>query len=155
MTTMQVDRYEFPRDRWYDGREHLWVEPSRRGENWLVTIGLDALAQEALGEMVYVQLAEPGCAVSRGQAIGSLEAEKMVRPVLAPVSGTLVEVNEAVLGAPRLVNTDPYGAGWLCRLLADRWEHEQGELLHGDPAVTAWVRAEIQAYTERPNTERP
>lgn len=146
---MAIERYEFPGDRWYDPGEHLWLAPARRGDRWVVTVGLDALGQEALGEVVYVQLAAPGLRVARGEAIGSLEAEKMVRPLLAPLSGTLVEVNQAVLGAPRLVNTDPYGAGWLCRLEADRWEPERADLLHGEAAVTAWVRAELAAYEER------
>jgi glycine cleavage system H protein len=143
----RIDRYDYPAELWYDAREHLWLRPARRDDGrWLVTIGLDALGQEALGEVVYVQLAEPGLAVARRQALGSLEAEKMVRSVLAPVAGRLVEVNLAVPSAPRLVNTDPYGAGWLCRLLVDDWEGARAGLLHGDPAVTAWVRAEIEAY---------
>lgn len=145
----RIDRYDYPDDRWYDRQEHLWLHPVRQGEGWLVTVGLDALGQEALGEVVYVQLAEAGLGVTRGQAIGSLEAEKMVRPLLAPVSGTLVAVNPAVLGAPRLLNTDPYGTGWLCRVETDRWERERAALLHGDAAVTAWIRGELAAYEER------
>ncbi len=145
----RIDRYDYPDDRWYDRREHLWLHAVRQGEGWLVTVGLDALGQEALGEVVYVQLAEAGLGVTRGQAIGSLEAAKMVRPLLAPVSGTLVAVNPAVLGAPRLLNTDPYGAGWLCRVETDRWERERAALLHGDAAVTAWIRGELAAYEAR------
>ena len=52
-------------------------------------------------------------------------------------------------GAPRLLNTDPYGAGWLCRVETDRWERERAALLHGDAAVTAWIRGELAAYEER------
>jgi glycine cleavage system H protein len=143
----RIDRYDYPGDLWYDAREHLWLCPARRDDGrWLVTVGVDALGQEALGEVVYVQLAEPGLVVARHQALGSLEAEKMVRSVLAPVAGRLVEVNVAVASMPRLVNTDPYGAGWLCRLLVDDWEQERAGLLHGDDAVTPWIRAELAAY---------
>lgn len=146
----QVDRFEFPADRWYEPREHLWLLPRRDGEDWLVTVGLDALGQEALGEMVYVQLVDPGRPVSRGEALGSMEAEKMVRPLLAPAAGTLVAVNPAVMTTPRLVNADPYGAGWLVRLRVVGWPPAGAPLLHGDPAVTAWIRAELDAEELRP-----
>lgn len=142
-----VDVYEFPGDRWYDAREHLWILPEGAEGGGAVTlrIGVDALGQELLGQVVYVELAAAGAAVRRGEAAGSLEAEKMVRPVLAPVSGTILAVNEAVVAAPALVNTDPYGEGWLLRVSAAHWEAERALLLHGAEAVTAWARAEIEA----------
>ncbi|MEK7701910.1 MAG: glycine cleavage system protein H, partial [candidate division NC10 bacterium] len=111
-----------------------------------VTIGLDEMAQEALGEVVYADLAAVGREVRRGDALGSLEAEKMVRPVLAPLSGTVADVNDAVLAAPRLLNSDPYGGGWLFKIRATRWAAECHELLHGDDAVVAWARAELERH---------
>lgn len=142
-----VDRYHFPADCWYEPREHLWLRPEAAGDGdaAVVTIGVDALGQELLGEVVYVLLVDPGTEVRRGDAIGSLEAEKMVRPVLAPVSGTVLEVNAALLGAPRLLNREPYEDGWLVRLRARRWTEERGALLHGDEAVGEWARAEVEA----------
>jgi len=145
----RIEGYEFPDDLWYDPREHLWLRPARQGETWLVTVGIDAVGQDALGEVVYVQLIEAGRTVARGDAVGSIEAEKMVRPVLASVSGTLVEVNGALLAAPRLLNRNPYGEGWLLRIQAANWEGERGDLLRGEDVVTAWIRAELQAYKER------
>lgn len=142
----RVEGREFPADRWYDAREHVWVAPAPAEGGWVLTVGLDALAGEALGDVVYVELVEPGRPLRRGEALGSVEAEKMVRPLLAPVAGVLVEVNRAVLEAPGLVGADPYGEGWLCRILADGWERDREGLLHGDPAVTAWVRAELAAH---------
>lgn len=141
----RIEGYDFPDDRWYHPGEHLWLGPERAGDGWLVTVGVDAVGQEALGEVVYVQLTEPGRVVARGEAVGSLEAEKMVRPVLAPISGTVREVNGALMAAPRLLNRDPYGEGWLVRIAASGWEVERGDLLHGGERVTAWVGAEIQA----------
>ncbi|OGL16380.1 MAG: hypothetical protein A3F92_15665 [Candidatus Rokubacteria bacterium RIFCSPLOWO2_12_FULL_71_22] len=151
-----VERYRFPPDLWYESREHLWVRVERgdaggaapdvgRDGAPTVTIGIDEMGQEALGEVVYVDLLGAGAAVRRGAALGSLEAEKMVRPVLAPVSGTLLDVNDALLAAPRLLNSDPYGAGWLVRIRASRWEAERADLLHGDEAVAAWARRELEA----------
>ena len=104
------------------------------------------MGQEALGEVVYVDLAGAEREVRRGEALGSLEAEKMVRPVLAPVSGTVVDVNDAVLASPRLLNSDPYGGGWLFKIRATRWAAECVELLHGDDAVTAWARGELERH---------
>jgi glycine cleavage system H protein len=73
----------------------------------------------------------------------------MVRPLLAPLSGTLAEVNAALLAAPRLLNREPYGEGWLLRIRARDWEGERGDLLHGEARVGAWIGAELQAMKER------
>lgn len=142
----RIEEFEFPEDLFYDAREHLWLRPAREGERVLVTVGIDAGGQDALGEAVYVQLTPAGRSVARGEAVGSVEAEKMVRPLLAPVTGTLVEVNGAVVAAPRVLNTDPYGGGWLFRIEAADWEAERRGLLHGSEAVTAWVRAELATH---------
>ena len=140
----RVEDYDFPADLWYDPREHLWARVD--ADETTLTVGVDAMGQEALGEVVYVDLAGAGREVRRGAALGSLEAEKMVRPVLAPVSGTLVDVNEAVIATPRLLNSDPYGRGWLFTIRATRWAAECHELLHGDDAVTAWARGELERH---------
>ena len=113
-----------------------------------VTVGLDALGVDALGDVVYIQLADPGTTLLRGEAMGSLEAEKMIRPVLAPVSGLVTEVNLALRETPGLLNTDPYGRGWLVRLDAAAWEEERASLVTG-PDIEAWVRAELAALGER------
>jgi glycine cleavage system H protein len=145
-----VDGFEFPEGLWYDPAEHLWLAPGApdAGGSRAVTVGLDALGVEALGEVVYIQLVDPGGRVRQGEALGSLEAEKMVRPVVAPVSGLVTEVNALLLAAPRLLNTDPYGRGWLARIAAERWDAEAGRLLTAGP-VEAWARAELAAHRER------
>lgn len=145
----RIDGYDFPDDLWYHPREHLWLRPERAADGWLVTVGVDALGQDALGEVVYVQLTEAGRRVSRGEAIGSLEAEKMVRPVLAPLSGTVAAVNATVMATPRLLNRDPYGDGWMFRIGAGDWEGERVDLLHGEEGVMTWIAAELQAMKER------
>lgn len=140
----RVEDYQFPAELWYEPREHLWIRLEADGTT--LAVGVDALGQEALGEVVYVELVGVGRELRRGEALGSLEAEKMVRPVLAPVSGTLVDVNDAVVAAPRLLNSDPYGGGWLVKIRATRWAAECGELLHGDDAVAAWACAELERH---------
>lgn len=145
-----VEGYEFPDHLWYQPAEHLWLSPEAGAEGWvLVTVGLDVLGQEALGDVVYLQLGPAGRPVAPGEAVGTVEAEKMVRPVVAPLAGVLVEVNAALLATPRWINRDPYGQGWLLRIRTREWEGQRGALLHGEAAVSAWVRAELAAYRER------
>jgi glycine cleavage system H protein len=78
-----------------------------------VRVGITYFAQDALGDIVYVQLPEPGTAVVAGQPLGEVESTKSVSDVYAPVSGTVAARNDALDKAPELINSDPYGQGWL------------------------------------------
>jgi glycine cleavage system H protein len=89
--------------------QHEWV----RVEGEIGTVGITAYAQEALGDVVYVTLPEPGDRVEVGQACGEVESTKSVSEVYTPVTGVVVQRNEALDTAPELVNSDPYGEGWL------------------------------------------
>lgn len=101
----------FPEDLKYTA-EHEWVRTP--GETpGSVRIGITDYAQDALGDIVYVQLPEVGETVKAGDAVGELESTKSVSDVYCPVSGEVVARNEALDDAPELVNSDPYGAGWL------------------------------------------
>jgi glycine cleavage system H protein len=99
--------------------EHEWVtEPS--GDNAVVRFGITDFAQEALGDIVYVSLPEPGAELAAGQTCGEVESTKSVSDVYAPVTGTVVSRNPALDTNPELVNTDPYGEGWMVEVrLAD------------------------------------
>lgn len=77
-------------------------------------VGITQYAQDALGDVVYVQMPTAGGTVQAGQTMGEVESTKSVSDLYAPVSGTVVEVNDALAGQPELLNTDPYGAGWIC-----------------------------------------
>lgn len=99
---------EYPEDLRYS-REHEWA----RSENGRVRVGITDFAQDALGDVVYVDLPEPGTQVTSGQAFGEVESTKSVSDVFAPVSGTIVERNAALEEHPELVNENPYGDGWL------------------------------------------
>ena len=105
----------FPDDLMYTS-EHEWV---RRGEA-TVRVGITDYAQDALGDIVYVSLPEVGAELASGAAVGELESTKSVSDVYAPLEGTVSAVNDALDGTPELVNSDPYGDGWLFELtLAD------------------------------------
>jgi glycine cleavage system H protein len=77
-------------------------------------IGITDYAQDALGDVVFVQLPEPGLSVKAGDAFSEVESTKSVSEIYSPVSGTIVEVNTDLADAPQRINEDPYGEGWIC-----------------------------------------
>lgn len=89
--------------------DHEWVSVSGNRAR----IGITDYAQDALGDVVYVQPPSVGSSVAAGSSVGEVESTKSVSDVYAPVSGTVVAVNEALSSSPELLNQDPYGAGWL------------------------------------------
>jgi glycine cleavage system H protein len=105
-----MSELEYPQGLHYTA-EHEWV---RTGSDGVVRIGITAFAQEALGDVVFVSLPAVGDTVTAGDSCGEVESTKSVSDVYAPVSGEVVAVNEALDSAPELVNTDPYGQGWMC-----------------------------------------
>jgi glycine cleavage system H protein len=90
--------------------EHEWV---RRSSGDTVRIGITDFAQSALGDVVFVQLPDVGADVTAGESFGEVESTKSVSDLYAPVSGKVSAVNTDLEGDPQLVNSDPYGAGWL------------------------------------------
>ncbi|MBT9257205.1 glycine cleavage system protein GcvH [Phycicoccus sp. MAQZ13P-2] len=93
-------------------KDHEWL----RVDGDVATVGITELASEALGDVVFVDLADAGSAVTAGESCGEIESTKSVSDLYAPTDGEVLEVNDAVVQDPSLVNTDPYGAGWLLRL---------------------------------------
>ena len=109
-----------PTDRRYT-KEHEWV----RLDDGVGTVGLTDYAQDQLGDIVYVDLPAPGTPVKQLEKLGEIESVKAVSDLYAPVSGEVVDVNEAVNNHPELVNESPYEEGWLVRVrLADPAELE-------------------------------
>ena len=92
--------------------DHEWASRS----DAVVRVGITDYAQDALGDVVFVDLPKVGAAVSAGATLGEVESTKSVSEIYAPVSGTVVTVNETLVASPELVNSDPYGAGWLCEI---------------------------------------
>jgi glycine cleavage system H protein len=93
-------------------REHDWA----RVEGDEAVLGITWFAQDALGELVHFESPTAGSNVAAGQAYGEVESVKAVSDVIAPLSGEVIEVNQAVVDAPETVNEDPYGNGWLIRI---------------------------------------
>ena len=101
----------YPEDLKYSS-EHEWVRSPGETEG-SVRIGITHYAQDALGDIVYVSLPEVGTEIAAGDTVGELESTKSVSDVYAPVGGKVVARNEALDSTPELVNSDPYGEGWL------------------------------------------
>jgi glycine cleavage system H protein len=111
----------FPDDLRYS-KEHEWVRVDGDG----ATIGITSFAADELGDIVFVEVPEVGAQLSQYGSFGVVESVKAVSDLYAPISGTVTEVNGALAEQPELLNTDPYGAGWIARVtLADAAELEQ------------------------------
>jgi glycine cleavage system H protein len=112
---------EFPEDLRYT-KDHEWL----RLEGNDGVVGITDFAQDALGDVVFVELPAVGSILARGQAFGVVESNKTVSDLYAPVAGRVVAVNQELRDAPEHVNEDPYGGGWMIRLsIAQRGEVDQ------------------------------
>ena len=129
-----------PDDRRYT-EQHEWalLQPGG-GEGAVVRVGITDHAQDALGDIVFVQLPEVGEEVAADRAIGEVESTKSVSDVYAPVAGVVAAVNEALTDAPETINADPYGAGWLVEISV------AGD--GGDPTAELMDAAAYQALVE-------
>ncbi|WFE40403.1 glycine cleavage system protein GcvH [Micromonospora sp. WMMD998] len=96
--------------------EHEWVVG---GDGGVVRVGITHFAQDALGDIVFVQLPDSGAVVAAGESLGEIESTKSVSEIYAPLSGTVSARNEALADTPEVINTDPYGAGWLVEITPD------------------------------------
>ena len=93
-------------------KEHEWL--SQSGD--VITMGITDFAQSALGDIVYVQLPKVGDSVRAGAICGEVESTKSVSEIYSPVTGSVTEVNSALVSNPELLNSDPYGAGWIAKI---------------------------------------
>ena len=128
-----------PDDRRYT-EQHEWVllQPGG-GEGTVVRVGITDHAQDALGDIVFVQLPEVGAEVAPGAPMGEVESTKSVSDVYAPVAGVVAAVNEALTDAPETINADPYGEGWLVEITVS------GD---GDPTADLLDAAAYQALVD-------
>lgn len=108
--------------------EHEWIDDQSPA-----TVGVSQVAADALGDVVYIELPTVGQTLTAGEVCGEIESTKSVSDLYTPVSGEVVEVNDAVIQDPALVNTDPYGAAWLFRVAVT----EFGPLLSAEDYAAA------------------
>jgi glycine cleavage system H protein len=126
---------QFPADLRYT-KEHEWL----RLENGEAVVGITDFAQDALGDVVFVELPAVGTVLTQGQTFGVVESNKTVSDLFAPVGGRVLAVNQSLRDEPEAVNRDPYGSGWMVRI-ALAGAAEGGSLLDA-AAYQAFVAAE-------------
>jgi glycine cleavage system H protein len=125
---------DIPEDLYYLIEKHVWA----RREEDLVVVGLTDVAQNLAKGIISVTTKRVGRSLARGKSLGTVESSKWVGPVPAPVTGEIVQVNEALTGDPGLLNRDPYGEGWVAKLRPADWDGEVGELASGPAGVEAY-----------------
>lgn len=108
-------------------KDHEWVLVTGN----TVRVGITDYAQDALGDIVFIQLPEVGATVGVNDGLGEIESTKSVNDVYAPVSGRVVSVNSALVDNPELLNSDPYGNGWICEIEVEQLD-EEGLMSAGD-----------------------
>ncbi len=140
----QVEGITLPDDLYYHPEDHLWV----RLEGKLARIGLDALAQRSAGVVGAVRLKPPGRPAAAGRSFGTMEAGKYVGPLRAPIAGQVVEINEEVMSQPGLLNSDPYGRGWLIVVEPEDAARDLPALIHGE-AVQPWLERSVADWRRR------
>jgi len=131
-----VNNCNLPEDLYYVVEKHVWARP----EGELLTVGMTDVAQSMAKAIVAVTSKAVGVTVKKGRNIATVESGKWVGAVPAPVSGEIVAVNDALATAPGLLNSDPYGAGWVVRLRPSDWEADAADLVTGLEGVEAYRR---------------
>jgi glycine cleavage system H protein len=125
-------------DELYYTKEHIWVKI----ENDVATIGITDYAQSQLGDVVFIELPEVGREVESGEVIATVESIKAVSEIYSPLTGKIISINEDLANEPSLINSDPYGDGWICDIqMKDLTEIE--DLMTADD-----YRAYLEAITE-------
>lgn len=125
-------------DELYYTKEHIWVKI----ENDVATIGITDYAQSQLGDAVFIELPEVGREVESGEVIATVESIKAVSEIYSPLTGKIISINEDLANEPSLLNSDPYGDGWICDIqIKDLTEVE--DLMTADD-----YRAYLEAITE-------
>jgi len=141
---MEIEGYNMP-DELYYHEEHSWA----RVEGAKVTVGMTDMFQKEAGDIVFVDLPEEDDDVSQGETCGKIQSRKWIGKLVAPVSGEISAINEDLEDDTSLINSDPYGDGWILVIKVEDEADLQAELknlIHGD-AVSAFVDKEI-ARTE-------
>jgi glycine cleavage system H protein len=130
----QVRNCNIPDDLYYLVEKHVWL--TFDGE--LVTVGMTDVAQHLAHTFLSVTAKAPGRTIKKGRSVATVESSKWVGPVPSPVQGEVVEVNDAVVSDPSIINADPYGEGWVARLRPEDWERDSTDLVTGADGVAAY-----------------
>ena len=137
-----IKGYNMPDDLYYH-RDHSWAKVDGNK----VTVGMNDFFQKEAGDIVFVDLPEEEDEVSQGETCGKIQSRKWIGKLVAPVSGEIAEINEALEDDTSLINTDPYDKGWILVIEASNLEEELDNLMKG-PAVAPFIEEEIKRAEE-------
>ena len=137
-----IKGYNMP-DELYYHEEHSWA----RVEGTKVTVGMTDFFQKEAGDIVFVDLPEEEEDVERGEVCGKIQSRKWIGKLVAPVSGEIAEINEELEDDTSLINSDPYGKGWILVIEASSLEEDLGSLMQGD-ALVSFLEEEIKRAEE-------
>jgi len=138
----EIEGYNLP-DELYYHKEHMWVKK----EGDVIRVGLNDFSQKLSGELSFIELPETEAEAEADEVIGSYETGKWMGKIYSPVAGEVVEVNSELEDDPTLINSDPYGAGWIFTLKpADPAEVDA--LMHGEAAIE-WLKTEIAKHAKK------
>lgn len=141
---MKIKDYELPDDLYYH-QEHAWAKVEDDGR---IRVGMNDFFQQASGDIVYVDLPIEDDDISQGETCGKVQSSKWIGKLVSPVSGTIAEVNEDLEGDSGLINSDPYGEGWIMILEPEDWDGEKDNLLKDENAIKDWLEGEIKRAEE-------
>ncbi|MEB3102982.1 glycine cleavage system protein H [Ferviditalea candida] len=130
-----------PEELYYFIEKHVWAKPEDDGT---VLVGMTDVAQSLAGKIIVVSLRSLDKTLARGKSAGTLESGKWVGTIPTPVAGKVVAINEQLKKQPSLINSDPYGEGWLIRVQPDDWQADQAILATGVEGV-AQYRSKLEA----------
>jgi glycine cleavage system H protein len=131
-----VNNCNLPEDLYYVIAKHVWA----RRDGDLVTVGMTDVAQHMAKTVIAVTLKAAGKPVKKGRSVATVESGKWVGPVPAPMGGEIAEVNDALAATPGLINSDPYGAGWVARLRPADWDADSADLVSGPEGIEEYRR---------------
>jgi glycine cleavage system H protein len=137
-----IKGYNMP-DELYYHKDHSWA----RVDGSKVTVGMNDFFQQEAGDIVFVDLPEEEDDVSQGETCGKIQSRKWIGKLVAPVSGEIVEINEDLEEDTSLINTDPYGKGWILVIEASDLDSELGSLMQGE-ALVGFIEQEIKVAEE-------
>ncbi|MFQ5887616.1 MAG: glycine cleavage system protein H [Candidatus Hydrothermarchaeales archaeon] len=141
---VEIEGFNLPDEFYYIKRDHIWAKV----EGDRIRIGLDQLGQCSAGKIAYIKIKPKERGIEKGRPFGTLESGKYIGPLKTPVSGTIVEVNDALFKDPELINRDPYGKGWMIVVSPSNFAEDSKDLVHGDE-VKEWLEKEIADYRKK------
>ena len=137
-----IKGYNMP-DELYYHKDHSWA----RLDGTKVTVGMNDFFQKEAGDVVFVDLPDTEEEVSQGEVCGKIQSRKWIGKLVAPVSGEILETNEAIEEDTSLINSDPYGKGWILVIEASNLDEELGNLMQGG-ALASFLEAEVKRAEE-------